>query len=690
MKLQTYLILIILMSPLISASIESSSTLQEKYNLGEKIKASFDLTGEEDTQATAKVSLICGEYTIDYSTTLIDIEKDRRITINAPSLKPSVQMIGTCYINVLVESFDKNVIDQFKSNEFSITNELELNLELEQTEYLPGDKVNININNAESYDNLNATFSFDDEASIFEFDQNSIEIELSEKIKSGSHEIFVVINDEFKNIEEATLTININPVPILLETELEKPDFNPQEKFNSKIKLIDQADNEIEGEEINIKLINKKGKEIFTTIIKSSEVLSFEFPQFIEPGKYFIISEFEDLKQENEIDINPVENIEIAFDKNLAYVKNIGNVEYDKTVNIKLEEEFHDLILTRNINLKPDETKIIDLSKEVPMGDYTASQINEDNESISTPTPLSLEDNRNLIKKLLQEGTSITGYTISPAVKGSLIGIPLLLIVVIILSIFLSHKGIKKEVREVIAPTIKAEKKKSNILNSMLKKSKKEKNKAHNILKQFVDPNIANTLIEKKETKIQGEKKDISVLFTDIRGFTSITEKSEPWASVNMLNMYLEHMTEHVTKNNGTLNKFIGDSIMALYNAPTDNEDHIFDAIKTALGMKQELKKLNKTLKEKGLKEIKMGIGINSGKAIIGNIGTNKRMEYTAIGNTVNVAERLEENATADQILISKQTYNKIKDRINVKKIGEIELKNIEHPILVYDVIGLK
>ena len=129
---------------------------------------------------------------------------------------------------------------------------------------------------------------------------------------------------------------------------------------------------------------------------------------------------------------------------------------------------------------------------------------------------------------------------------------------------------------------------------------------------------------------------------------------------------------------------------MALYNAPIKDSNHTLNAIKTALDMREELKKLNIALKKKGMQEIITGIGINTGEAIIGNIGSDKKMEYTAIGNTVNIAFRFQSKAKNNQVLISEETYNKVKHQVIAEKMGLMHLHNIKNDVQVYNVLSLR
>ncbi len=219
-------------------------------------------------------------------------------------------------------------------------------------------------------------------------------------------------------------------------------------------------------------------------------------------------------------------------------------------------------------------------------------------------------------------------------------------------------------------------------------RTQKEKRKITNIFNKYMSKEIVAKIVNDGEESIKlgGDKKDITVMFIDIRGFTPISESLEPEVVVEILNEYLTMATEEIIKCNGVLDKYIGDGIMALFNVPYKMEDHELACIKAALAIKDNSKTLYDKLYQKYGKAVEFGIGINCGSAIVGNIGSEKRMDYTAIGDTVNTAARLESNAQRGQILISEEVYKRISDKVKVNVVGELQLKGKETPILTYEV----
>ncbi|MDF2615040.1 MAG: adenylate/guanylate cyclase protein [Clostridia bacterium] len=218
-----------------------------------------------------------------------------------------------------------------------------------------------------------------------------------------------------------------------------------------------------------------------------------------------------------------------------------------------------------------------------------------------------------------------------------------------------------------------------------------ERKRVTDVFGRYVAPQVVEKILRGGEEglKLGGTRKLITALFVDIRGFTPMSEKATPEQVVEILNEYLNLCASAIVGEGGTLDKFIGDAAMAIFNAPLDQENHAFHAVKTALAMKQGSRVLEKKLEEKYKRAVKFGIGINTGYAVVGNIGCHFRMDYTAIGDTVNTAARLESNAKPGQILISDATYELIRDKVTVNTLGSIKVKGKEEEIKIYEVEGL-
>lgn len=225
------------------------------------------------------------------------------------------------------------------------------------------------------------------------------------------------------------------------------------------------------------------------------------------------------------------------------------------------------------------------------------------------------------------------------------------------------------------------------IENAKLYNNVQKETKARANLQRYLSPNLVEDILKKKESLVLGgEKIEVSVLFSDICGFTSMSEKMQPEDIVAMLNEYFTIMTKIIFKRHGTLDKFVGDAIMAIFGAPIFHPQSPMNAVRAAFEMQAALRELNKKWSVEGKTTFNMRIGVNTGVVVAGNIGAEDRMDYTVIGDNVNLASRLESNAQPGKVLISQSTYEKVKDGVAVKKLEPIKVKGKSDLIHVYEV----
>ena len=217
-----------------------------------------------------------------------------------------------------------------------------------------------------------------------------------------------------------------------------------------------------------------------------------------------------------------------------------------------------------------------------------------------------------------------------------------------------------------------------------------EKRRVAHLFTQYVSKGVLDEVMNNYEEYLKssaGQKVEITVLFSDIRGFTTMSETTPPEKIVEMLNIHFTIMADIILKHNGTIDKYIGDAIMAFWGAPVKTADHAEQAVLAGQEMLDGLKEVNRILKERGFEhEIKIGIGINTGLVTIGNIGSEKKKNYTVVGDAVNLSSRLESitKEYATPLLFSEYTYGKIKDKINCRHIGNVKVKGREQSVDIY------
>jgi adenylate cyclase len=221
----------------------------------------------------------------------------------------------------------------------------------------------------------------------------------------------------------------------------------------------------------------------------------------------------------------------------------------------------------------------------------------------------------------------------------------------------------------------------------------REKRKIRKAFYQYVSPGVIK-LIEKDPRKYfrpGGEMKELTVMFSDIRGFTTISEGLTPDELVQLLNEYLGEMTDIVFETNGTLDKYIGDAIMAFWGSPYPQEDHAFRGCSCALRMIQRLDALNAKWKSEGRRPISIGIGLNAGPVNVGNMGSAKRLAWTVMGDNVNLASRLEgiNKEYHTQIVINETTYRQVAGQFVCRDLDKIRVKGKNQPVNIYELLGV-
>ena len=223
-------------------------------------------------------------------------------------------------------------------------------------------------------------------------------------------------------------------------------------------------------------------------------------------------------------------------------------------------------------------------------------------------------------------------------------------------------------------------------------KSLREKEMIKRAFTRYVAREVVEEVLKDPEhLGLTGERREVTVLFCDIRGFTPLAERLSPEEVVMLLNEFYTLMIETTFKHDGTLDKFLGDAVMAVFGAPIAHPDHARRAIRTAIEMRNRIAELNERRTREGKLPIGIGIGMSLGEVVAGTVGTEDRMEYTVIGDSVNVAARLVENARpAGRILISSPTYEAVRDMVDVKDLGPLKVKGKEEEVEVYEVLSVQ
>ena len=208
---------------------------------------------------------------------------------------------------------------------------------------------------------------------------------------------------------------------------------------------------------------------------------------------------------------------------------------------------------------------------------------------------------------------------------------------------------------------------------------------------RYVSSEVADEILRDPERiRLGGEKRNITVFFADIRDFTSHSSRMSPEMTVELLNAYFTLITKIVFHFNGTIDKFIGDAVMGVFGSPIRTRNHMEQGLKAVIAIKEAIGRVNVTRQSAGLVPFRIGIWLDSGKVIVGNMGSSVRMEYTAVGTAVNFASRLSDAAGPDEIMVSSELYEAAKENLEVRGPHEVAIKGVDNPVSIYDIVGCK
>jgi len=455
--------LILFIIPVTFADI--SITLPEKavYNLGDKISPIVSIKEEQDYDGFFNMNIICKNYNLQYFTIPLSLEAGFRTQLTVPDLSLSKSMIGDCKLKSNFEVSDGENIVTAESGNFLVTDKITITMDekLEKLEAKPGENVlifgEVRKDNNETLKKGEAEISFRNKEYKVNISSGRFEhtIHLDEDAETGFISMLIVVRDKYDNYGDKILTLKVNPIPTRITNIFENDILLPGDNLKVKIILYDHKSNVIEGN-ISVKVFDFDDKLIAQKQVKSSNYFESEMEKNQAPGNYFLLSIFEDIKQQDSIVIDILRKIIMKQEDNFVHIENVGNVEYDDETTIILESGEDTYIINKKIDLEPGEKITIDLSKEVPQGTYDIilpedavedsvqsedideGVLSEDTVEITGPVnviqDVHIDDNRNVVKKTADGMSSITGAVVGAA--GYVASKPLLATTILILIIF--------------------------------------------------------------------------------------------------------------------------------------------------------------------------------------------------------------------------------------------------------------
>jgi len=390
------------------------------------------------------VGIFCPGYDIDYFVTPVALKASQTKTIEIDELAPASNMLGNCGLRAQLQSFDKKNVEEHVSDNFTVTELLISELAASRDSFQPGEKVLVSGAITASYGRVNGTASirFDDSAIAQKVSNGVLNytITLPENVKSGNHSVRIKVNDSFGNYVEDSLYANVFAVLTYLKITASPESVYPEETVEIRAILYDQANDSMNGDAA-IELFALDGKRLFSQNATSGSSAEFTFPQFSPPGSYTIKASSSKVSSRTTAVVKKLELIDISFDNRTAYVRNIGNVEYSKAVEILLTKGDEELSIVKKVSIKPNETLKIDIYKEVPGGNYNITMpvtVANGTANEVTFSNIKTVDERSVIKKTADGIGSITGMLIGSGKgkkKGILLQAPVLASLIVLASI---------------------------------------------------------------------------------------------------------------------------------------------------------------------------------------------------------------------------------------------------------------
>lgn len=419
------------------ALAEIAITLPEKdsYNLGEKIAPAVSVKQDKDYDGFFSLNIFCDNYDLQYYTIPLSLEAGVRTQLTVPELSLSSHMIGMCNLKSNFKARDGESIDSASSSAFFVTNKINITL-IGKLESKPGKDIvitgKVKKHSNEPLLKGEAIISFKNDEFKAEVVSGKFEytLNLANDVKAGYIPITTAVIDKYGNYGDAITMFRVIPVPTRIENRFENNILMPGDALKVRVTLYDHTDEIMNGSKISVKIFSPDEKLLAEKNIESLNYLEFQTEKTQIPGDYFLLSAFENIREQSSFTIQTVRKIAMAQEENFVHIENVGNIDYDDKTTIILEANGKKYLINKKISLKPGEKIAIDLSKEVPQGTYDiilpqdAASTSESNTNPSGNVSevaenvvknVSIDDNRPILKKTADGMSAVTGAAISAA-----------------------------------------------------------------------------------------------------------------------------------------------------------------------------------------------------------------------------------------------------------------------------------
>src|SRR3989338_4141165 len=426
--------------PLAYAEVQVTLPENNLYNLGDRILPEISIKEAESYYGFFKVHISFDNYEIQYYTIPLSAEAGFRAQIAVPELQLTDFMKGKCSLRADYDATDGTRISSSSSESFLVEDKLDISIK-QGLEVIPGESMDIFVE-VRKYNNgflakgeATVTFNNKEEKTAVGFGVLKHTISVDRNTGAGNIPIHISVKDQFRNYADKSFDINVLAIPIRIENLFDSNLFMPDDKGRVKITLYDHTDKVINGSLINAKILNPEKNIIAEKKVENQAYFEFQLNPNQAPGEYFLLSSFENIKEQSSFTVESVEKIVMSQENGIVTIKNSGNVQYNDEVTIVAEGEDNKYLINKKIKLEPGETMAIDLSKEVPQGTYDVTLPKEnvaaDNIAENIFQDVPIEDNRNVLKKTADGMSAVTCAVVGAA--GYIASRPLLASIILVL-----------------------------------------------------------------------------------------------------------------------------------------------------------------------------------------------------------------------------------------------------------------
>jgi class 3 adenylate cyclase len=700
-----FLLIFLCLFPLVNAKIffEQPSNL---YSLGQKLTMTTKLLYDEDFNGYTGLDLICKEgqeeikQTVYFSPINLKKNKEKQFIVSFQVMK-----IGQCYFQGKLEDIRRKIIEIEQTSEFTVSNLIEIELEFNKLFFMPGDEIEIkgtavkenggvvdgfitgfielnnqviNQTNQTQTNQTNLTFSF----SVINGKYN-YKLKFSKDILPGDKKVSIKIEDEYGNegYESREITIAIVPTELVLEiysgTENNSEIIMPGKTITIKSFLLDQA-GQIMEKNISLSISDSK-KVLLEQFVQSGENITYTFKKNEKPGEYNIKTYGVGLETEKTIYLSEIKEIDIELENDTLHITNIGNVPYKEAIEITFTKDGVDEIKIIDLNL--DVGQDIYIKLVAPSGEYEVS--------ISGPR-------ETLQETLTFRGVPLTGEVVATVeLEKENSSFPTFLIIILVaIIIFLGLLYVISEKRRRKYKGFTKTEKQKEIKKEKFTKAKNKGDQKLNLIQEKSmfsqkqdDFNLSVKRIFQKHSQrigineiipklIFGNKRPITTMFMRIDGLDSLRRlnNESPTTFESILNDYFSRIIDIIRTYQG-IAEIYENTIFVMFNV-IKQYSHDMAAIKTASDIRNETARFNERYKP--LAKFYVASGINTGTAMVSTIGEDRTLKYLSLNNTTQIAKELEKKANSNNILISQNTYSRLKNSINARKIDPLLLNNKE------------